>query len=244
MRLWTAAAALLILAGCASPPPHRGPPGRPSGPPRPRLFMSPAGEPFRPRGDAEPMRAWFDQADTDHDGALTLAEFTADHLRFLKTLDVNGDGVVDSAEVQRYEHDVAPEILSAVDRGDSGRFGARGGGGPDGDDRGGGGRRGGGGGRRRGGGGGGPGGGGGGRAGFGGGGPGGEAATGAAAFSLLNEPEPLLAADTDLDFRISVKEWIAAAGERFAKLDANHDGKIAFDELKVRGGGGGRGQRR
>ena len=232
MRLCAAAAVVLILAGCAAPaPPRRGPPGMPPGPPRPRLFISPAGEPFRPRGEGEPMRTWFDQADANHDGALTLAEFTADHLRFLKTLDVNGDGIVDGFEVQRYEHDVAPEILSAIDRGEPGRAGARAGGGDRGGG-GGGGRRGGGGGGRRGGGSGGGSPGGGGRAG----GLSGEAATGAAVFGLLNEPEPLLAADTDLDFRISVKEWTAAAADRFARLDVNHDGRLEFAELKPRGG--------
>ncbi|HET9160705.1 MAG TPA: EF-hand domain-containing protein [Caulobacteraceae bacterium] len=42
----------------------------------------------------------------------------------------------------------------------------------------------------------------------------------------------MLAADTDLDFQVSLKEWSAAAAKRFALLDADHDGKIRFEELK------------
>ena len=71
-----------------------------------------------------------DQADTDRDGALTPAEFLADHMRFFRRLDVDGDGRIDNLETNRYEREVAPEILSAVDRGDrmrSGGGGKRGG---------------------------------------------------------------------------------------------------------------------
>jgi hypothetical protein len=246
MRLWTAVALTLLLAACADdrPGPRR---GSPAGPPRVRLFISPAGEPFRPRSDGvEPMRAWFDQADANHDGAVTQAEFEADHMRFFKLLDVNGDGFIDSIEVQRYEHDVAPEILSRIDRGDaggpparaSGSGGRQGGGAGGGGGGRGGGRRGGGGGR----GGGAPSGGGGRPSNGGGGSGGGDPTSGAAAFNLLNEPEPVMAADSDLDFRISVKEWTVAAAERFAKLDANHDGKIGFTELKPPAGGASRGR--
>jgi hypothetical protein len=161
---------------------------------------------------------WFDQADSDHDARLTRAEFEADHLRFFRLVDVNGDGVIDGAEVQRYEHDIAPELLSRVDRGE-GRFQGRGGPGP-------GGGRGHGGGR-----------GGGGR-------PGGGGLQDSPALGLLNEPEPLLAADTDLDFKVTLKEWQAAAADRFARLDAARHGALSLDELRHRPGGSGEARRR
>lgn len=86
---------------------------RPPGPPSAggfgpgRLFISPAGEPFRgPDG----LRRWFEAADTDRDGALTLTEFRSDFMRFFKILDTDGDGRVDGVENQAYEASVVPEI--------------------------------------------------------------------------------------------------------------------------------------
>ena len=72
------------------------------------LFISPFGEPFRsPTGLAE----WFAGADSDHDGAVSLAEFRADGLRFHVRLDTNHDGRVDGFENTAYENEIAPEIL-------------------------------------------------------------------------------------------------------------------------------------
>lgn len=127
-------AALLLAAAATSAdgqpfgrrgPRPEGPPGE-GGPPHARLFISPAGEPFR-GGDG--LAAWFNGADTDHDGALTLPEFRADFLRFFKTLDANGDGRLDGFELQAYERDVAPEITRmAFDDGRAFGGGRRGGG--------------------------------------------------------------------------------------------------------------------
>jgi hypothetical protein len=108
-RALLAAVALLALAGPAAAQfRHRpeGPPPEAEGP-RERLFISPAGEPFR-EGDG--LAAWFAGADADHDGALTPAEFRDDALRFFKRLDADGDGRLDGFEVQAYEQEVAPEI--------------------------------------------------------------------------------------------------------------------------------------
>lgn len=230
MRLPAALLLVVALAACAGqgPPPRRGPPSPDAGGlPRPRLFISPAGEPFRPTPDGvEPMRVWFAQADADHDGLITLAEFIADHQRFFRLLDVNGDGFIDGIETTRYEHEIAPEILSRLDRGEAGGgYGGRRGGGPPG-----GGRRNGGGAHLQG-----PPGGGGENRGGGppGGGRGGgmEGRTGAAQFSLLNEPEPIRAADADLDFKVSMAEWVAAARSRFAELDKDRDGRLTLTEL-------------
>jgi hypothetical protein len=72
------------------------------------LFVSPFGEPFR---SSHGLADWFAGADGDHNGVLTLKEFTADGLRFLTVLDTDKDGRVDGFENTTYENDVAPEIL-------------------------------------------------------------------------------------------------------------------------------------
>jgi hypothetical protein len=184
------------------------------------------------------MQAWFDQADADRNGGIERSEFIADHMRFFKLLDLNGDGFIAGPETTRYEEQVAPELLSALDRGlEAGPGGVRRGGPP------GGGR----GGRRRGG----P------RQNLQGddgpirlpqpgvdreGGPGREPGgpVRSSLVSLLGEPEPVRAADTDVDFRVTVAEWNAIANQRFDRLDADRDGHILFTELKPQAEAGGR----
>jgi hypothetical protein len=189
------------------------------GPHGPRLFISPSGEPFR-GGDG--LAAWFAQADADHDGSISFAEFQADAMRAFKLYDANGDGVIDGFEIQAYERERAPEIAEILMPGEMG--GERHGGG-------GGGRRGG---HRRG--------------GAGGGDPGAQDAgagdpqgsprtagagrEGAARFSLLNEPEPLLAADEDIDGKVSLAEWTRATARRFAALDHAHTGRLTMADLR------------
>lgn len=97
-RFAPALAAALLVAGSAAAQP---------GPPGGRLFLSPAGEPFR-GGDG--LAAWFAKADGDKDGSLTLTEFRADAMAFFKVLDLNGDGSVDGPENSNYEQRIAPEI--------------------------------------------------------------------------------------------------------------------------------------
>ena len=77
----------------------------------PQLYVAPMGQPFRsPAGGLDPMGAWFAQADTNHDGKVTLPEFLADAARFHATLDRDHDGEIDPQEVGAYEINVAPEI--------------------------------------------------------------------------------------------------------------------------------------
>ena len=54
---------------------------------------------------------------------------------------------------------------------------------------------------------------------------------GAARFGLLPEPQPLRAADADINFKVTAAEWDQAASRRFAKLDKNADGRLVRDEL-------------
>lgn len=231
-------ALLLMLAACASDEPHRhGPGGRhgdgqPNHPPRTQLFISPSGEPFRgPDG----LGHWLAQADANHDGAVTLEEFRADAQHSFKFLDTNGDGVIDNFEKQHYERDVVPEIgVMTFDEGPSarpsggGRRGGRGGGGMGSGGMGRGGGRGG---------------------GMGGGsGDAGDRSDvlaqqqqlsrvpaagrdGAARFSLLNEPEPIGAADTNVDGKVTLAEWMAATDRRFAKLDHDKTGRLTRESL-------------
>jgi Ca2+-binding EF-hand superfamily protein len=99
---------LPALAAAQTPPPQAQP--RPAPPPGSvshlRLFISPMGEPFR--GD-NPQVAWFNQADANHDGAISRAEFLADAQRFFAKLDRGHDGEIDPDDLQYYEDRMIPE---------------------------------------------------------------------------------------------------------------------------------------
>jgi hypothetical protein len=82
---------------------------------RPQLFISPAGQPFRaPGGQPYPVAAWFAQADRDHDGRLTRAEFRADAEAWFAQLDLDHDGQISMPEVTHWENEVVPEITRAT----------------------------------------------------------------------------------------------------------------------------------
>ncbi len=104
------------------PPPGERPQGGPAGPTEHvRLFLSPSGEPFRGQ---DGLADWFAGADADKDGALTLAEFRDDAMRFFKVLDADGDGQVSGPENSAYETKIAPEI-TRMDLGPGGPPGKR-----------------------------------------------------------------------------------------------------------------------
>jgi hypothetical protein len=196
---------LLLLAAPALAKREATPPACPA-PVKPALFISPAGEPFRPRGDDDdPVRRWFDQADRDHDGKLTIGEMMLDADRFFATLDRDGNGELLPDEVQAYEQDVAPEIRLYQRRPE-----------PDADDA-----------RkeekperprsdRR-------------RAGQ----PGAYAqgVLGAGRYAFLNIPNPVAAADTDFNRAISMREFGAAAAGRFRDLDPQQTKALSFAAL-------------
>jgi len=76
-----------------------------------RAFMSPMGEPFFGRTAGEDgLIVWFQQADRNHDGSLTVDEMTADAQRFFQTLDLNHDGEIDPDEISHYEVDIVPHL--------------------------------------------------------------------------------------------------------------------------------------
>lgn len=217
-------ALMILMAGCA-PKPER---PRPGGglPPRPALFISPMGEPFR-GPDSEDR--WFAGADGNGDGELTAVEIVKDAERFFAILDLHQDGEIDPDDMQRYETVIVPELRVAGAGGGprAGAGGRRGGGrrgGPGGGGPGGGGARGGGGGKGMGGG------------ASAGGGPGGQANVargrlGAGRFSYLDIAQPVASADSNFNRGTSLSEMTAAARQRFTLLDTNHDGKLTLSEL-------------
>ena len=227
LSLFLLFAGAAFVAACATQPRHhfrRGmgmPPGGPGMMRGGGLFVSPAGEPFR-RSEAgpQPLRAWFEQADTDHDGALVWAEFEADFVRYFAVLDANHDGEIAPDEVARYEQEILPEMQSRT--GPGGGMGMMRGGGMRGGGMGRGGRGGMGGGRRE-------------MQQRGGGRPGGMGTmammSGAARFGLLPIAHPIMDADTDFNRGVSRQEFTQAAGRRFAMLDTAHNGRLTLQQL-------------
>ena len=210
-----------------------------------QLFISPCGEPYRGKpGDPYPAALWFKQADLNHDGAVDLKEFRADHEGFFDALDADGNGVLEGPELAFYERQVVPDVFTPERIGQADRPGvalalydSRDGAslirvqqwlpglaqGPEG-------------------------------------GHPGEAkgynpdgnstARGptedlgatrprprellaAAPYGLLAEAEPVRAADANLDGRVTKAEFLAAADRRFKALDKRHDGRLTLDELPM-----------
>jgi hypothetical protein len=190
-----------------------------------RFFISPMGEPFRPHGRGDDTLAdWFNQADTNHDGFLTVAEMTKDSERFFAELDLNHDGEIDPDEITHYEEVVAPEIRSGPnyamelaagssdDQRDEGERGyGRGGGGGHhgGGSRGGGGHHY----RARGG--------------------ADDPHQGAARYGLLDLPEPVVSADSDFNRGVSINEFRQATVQRFVALDLDHHGRLTLAGLEA-----------
>jgi hypothetical protein len=78
----------------------------------PNVFISPCGKPYRALiTDPYPVVVWFKETDKDADGKIDHKEFLADAEAFFKVLDANGDGVIASDEITLYERTIAPEIL-------------------------------------------------------------------------------------------------------------------------------------
>lgn len=199
-------------------------PGRPVPP-----FISPAGKPYRSEGEAIYAKSkWFAALDSDQDGALSVSDFVTEAEAFFAELDVDSDGRIALSEITRYEQVVAPEVQAGFLP--AGAGGMRpppgmptprgGGGGP-------------------------PGGGPPGAMGGGpppgmGGGPSKEMMKklanmpqGAGRFAILGMPQPIMAADGNMNGSVTLEEMRSAAVQRFGWLDdiGNGDGRIVWDEL-------------
>ena len=182
-----------------------------------RPFISPMGEPFRQKvPHDDPLADWFRQADRNHDGYLTPDEMVQDALRFFEILDTNHNGQIDPDEIQYYEEDIAPEVggepadlrnpVPSPDS-ESAASSDTSGGDPD----------------------------------FApdeyatrisGGGGDDRSPSGAGSYALLNIPEPVTGADTNLDGDITPSEFRKAALRRFDLLDAAHSGRLTIPQLE------------
>lgn len=168
-----------------------------------RLFISPMGEPFR---GEDPLADWFNQADHNHDGFLTVDEMQQDADRFFLTLDSDHDGEIGPDEITRYETEIVPQVrgepedLYAKNIAGGDDQGADGEGYED-------------------------------DSGYIGNGTG--APQGAGSFGLLNIPEPVSAADLDLNRGVSREEFHKVAGQRFLLLDTNRFGKLSLAQLEA-----------
>ena len=175
-------------------------------------FISPMGEPFRARtAEDDTLTKWFVQADGNRDGMLTRGEMLADADRFFATLDTNHDRQIDPDELVEYEWEIAPDIqVMSRTRPAPGHsmLGASD--------------------RNR------------------------EhrhldhpladddqashvsgALQGAARYGLLNLPEPVAAADADLNRSISFAEFRQAAIARFQLLDGSGAGQLTLAQLQA-----------
>jgi hypothetical protein len=179
---------------------------------KPSLFLSPMGEPFRPKGEGDdPVKRWFDQADRNQDGKLTVGELMLDGDRFFATLDKDGNGELLPDEVAAYEENIAPEIRlyqRRPSRDDAAAAGAgadgKKPGGDDGDkprkppkrgkmvD---------------------------------------DGIVGGGRYGLLNIPNPVASADRDFNRAISQQEFRAAAVDRFNDLDPKQEKSLSFAQL-------------
>src|SRR5205085_12630499 len=151
----------------------------------------------------------FNQADHNRDGILTADEMQADATRFFGTLDLNHNGQIDPVELVQYEWELAPEIQvnSKLKRSPGETAPAP---------------------KQK---------------------PAEESLAetsalrggarwideelqGGARYALLNIPEPVAAADADLDRAITLSEFRQAAVQRFQLLDTGHLGRVSLAQLE------------
>lgn len=189
---------------------------------QPSLFVSPMGQPFRANASgARGIDLWFTAADADYDSRISRDEFMANANAFFPLVDANQDGALTSLEDTAYWRQSAPEVVGGPTGGEPiGNTLSP----PTQHDRNNGGHqivqtsdvniRG----PHR-------------------GGPA-ERPTGAQAYGLLGDAEPIMSCDPNFDRRVTLAEFDACAERRFAILDASHDGYFTPDEAaRYRGGG-------
>lgn len=167
------------------------------------------GEPFRQTvAHDDPLADWFRQADRNHDGYLTADEMVQDAARFFAKLDTDHDGQIDPDELDYYEQEIAPEVGGEPSdlRGPAPSTGSE-------TDmsavdpdqyatR------------------------------ISGGGGDDRSPAGAGRYALLNIPEPVAGADTDLNRIVTLAEFSRAAETRFELLDAAHTGRLSLSQLE------------
>jgi hypothetical protein len=198
----------LLLTGCGS---HRHEANRSDRARSTQTFFSPNGEPLNggPLGYptcSDAMTGWFNRVDTNHDGTIDLNEFVADARRQFAVMDLDHDGEVTPDELTAYRapYDLGlPETASAPRDADTA--------GQPGDQSSRGSRRG--------------------RGANAGSGPlniGG----GSRKVDLTNDAgDPVMAADVDLKFRVTLNEFLVYEQQQFAQLDTHHDRHLTLAEI-------------
>jgi hypothetical protein len=205
----------VVLSACGSSRPDRPPEDL-----RYRVWFSPNGEPLSggPLGRlscSDALAGWVLRADVNRDGVVDRAEFMADAETQFKRMDLDQDGFLTSDELSRYRF---PYLTLSQERtpragagggNDSAELGRDGSGPPSGPPPNGAG-------------------------------PGGSATgdrngphgpVGAIGALPADTADPVMQADTNLDFRVSKTEFMAFAAETFAKLDKTGDGRLTKDEV-------------
>lgn len=196
---------LAALAACSDGP---------KGPPPPTF--SPNGEPLLPPQYPQDCEAaidqWFDRMDSSHTGKVTLAQLTADAERQYRLMDMRHDGKVTAEELSRYRLKVmGGHYLSVSTPGEAVRIGR----GSDDEAR-----------------------------------PGdrldepvdddrprgkhGEDRRPVDAYAALvsDQPDPVMAADTDLDGSVTWDEFRALVSQNFAEFDRDHTGFMTKSEVE------------
>lgn len=205
-------ALVILTSACGGPPDDDRPDTRHrQGEPVPSLpvLNTPTGEPLGRAQCDHALAAWFIRTDSDHDGAVTAAEFSQDARLVFSRLDRDADGFVTPDELQQarmaFLDAPGPEDRPKRPRGD----GKAAGDGPGGTGPGGG--------RQS------P------KGGMGGGmGGGGDAPQASGPAGTL---DPIMTADSNLDFKVSGAEFAAHVSETFAGLDKNADQRLSLDEV-------------
>ncbi|MDB5364166.1 MAG: hypothetical protein JWM77_93 [Rhodospirillales bacterium] len=201
---------------------------------RPQIVISPNAEPLALGDDKSckvEMVGWFARVDTNHDGAIDKAEFMADARRWFAEMDQDKSGSVTAGELanvrerkvplpppppRRPDSDSSSTSSSSSDGRMRQRFGDRLNAG---EGQMGGGQMG-----------------------------GGQMGSGSARRDrppsdlpdrpksglrngVAGEPDPVMAADTNLDFKVTKLEWETYVESNFDELDRNHDGRLSPDEV-------------
>jgi hypothetical protein len=189
----------------------------------PNTFISPCGKPYRAAtGAPYPVVDWFKEVDKNGDGRIDHEEFVADAEAFFAVLDFKKTGILTPVIIAFYEQRVVPEILGAgLPRSAADRSGGRlwlaqyqGQGQPSVPQ------------------------------------PGSidpsgkdlqptprkpkdfdESNQGAAPYSFFDEPEPLMAADMDLNGFIKKTNFLKVADMHFTTLDRDEDGYLTLAKL-------------
>lgn len=183
----------------------------------PTQIYSMTGEPLnggrlgRPKCE-DAQAAWLARVDTDRDGTIDLEELLAESSRQFAVMNIDHSGQLTADQLEAYRapyalnRESAPKPQTDASRGDGPADDGPQGDGPQ-EDRQRGDR------------------------------PGGHTqgrgGNGGGPRPAASQPDPVLAADSNLDFEVSLQEFMIQQRENFRQLDKNHDQRLSADELNI-----------